>query len=164
MSYHISVTRQRHGSKADISLDEWLNYVRASSDLEFETLENTGTPSQGHESNHAARWRGTDAVALLEWSCGEIRSRNPSDEVIRYMIGLAPRFNARVRGDEGEFYRSLEDYYYEEGGRELSWEEHEQREREHAAKPLNRVKNFLGKFGLTLFILLVFYLLHRLVT
>ncbi|MBN8710192.1 MAG: hypothetical protein J0I10_12455 [Verrucomicrobia bacterium] len=80
------------------------------------------------------------------------------------MIDLAPRLGARVRGDEGEFYRSPDDYYFEEDGREVSRAEYEQRERERVANPLYRVKSFLGKFGLTVLILLLFFLLRKLAT
>jgi len=41
------------------------------------------------------------------------------------MIAIAPQFNARVRGDEGEFYRSAEEVYYEENGREVQSQEHD---------------------------------------
>ena len=39
------------------------------------------------------------------------------------MIAIASNFNARVRGDEGDFYRSIEDIYYEENGREIPLQE-----------------------------------------
>lgn len=44
------------------------------------------------------------------------------------MIAIASNFNARVRGDEGELYRSIEDIYYEENGREIPLQEYEQKQ------------------------------------
>jgi len=124
MGYHISITRERDGSESDIPLDDWLAYVRASSDFEFETPSGSDQASEFTRSIHAARWSGVEA-AWLGWSHGEIWTKNPPEELIRYMIAIAPQFNARVRGDEGEFYRSAEEVYYEENGREVQSQEHD---------------------------------------
>lgn len=126
MGYHVAITTEKHGSESNIPLDDWLSYVRASSDFEFETPTGSDQASEFTRSIHAARWSGADD-AWLGWSHGEIWTKNPPEALIRHMIAIAPKFNARVRGDEGEFYRTADEVYYEEEGREVPWQEHEQR-------------------------------------
>lgn len=72
--------------------------------------------------------RGGGEGNWLGWSHGEIWTKNPPEELIRHMIAIASNFNARVRGDEGELYRSIEDIYYEENGREIPLQEYEQKQ------------------------------------
>ena len=49
-----------------------------------------------------------DAVPLQEsglcWRAGRISSKNPSDLVVEAMCRLAKALDARVQGDDGEFY------------------------------------------------------------
>ena len=158
MGYHVSITRQRHGSKSDIPLDEWLAHVRATSDLQFETPTSTDKASEFTRSIHAARWSGADD-AWLGWSHGEIWTKNPPEELIRYMLTIAPKFAARVRGDEGEFYRSLEEVYYEKEGREISWQDQEHRRMADVAR--HKKKRFYANCARVLILLIVVYLLIR---
>jgi hypothetical protein len=150
MGYHVSITRERNGSESDIPLDDWLAHVRASPELEFETATGTDKASEFTRSIHAARWSGAED-AWLGWSHGEIWTKNPSEELIRYMIDIAPKFAARVRGDEGEFYRTIEDVYYEEEGEEVSKAREEQRRAEVAR---HKKKQFY-MYGVRLIILLI---------
>jgi len=136
MGYHVSITTERQGLPSDIPEDAWLAHVNASSELELEKPAGTDKASEFTRSIHAARWSGAED-AWLGWSSGEIWTKNPSEELIRYMISIAPKFHARVRGDEGEYYRTLEDVYYEENGTEIPWE---QREQQRAAEVARRKK------------------------
>ncbi len=149
MGYHVTITRERNGVESPIPLDDWLSHVRASPELHFETPTGDDPISRFTRSIHAAAWNSRDD-AWLGWSNGEIWTKNPPEELISYMIEVAPKFAARVRGDEGEYYRSsAEDYYYEEDGREVSRTEYEQRASRRAANPWKRLKNFFGSIWLS---------------
>lgn len=71
----------------------------------------------------------------MEWGEGHlawlVARRNLDEEPargrFRHMIAIALNFNARVRDDEGEFYRSFEDIYYEDNGREVRLQEYDQK-------------------------------------
>ena len=158
MGYHVLITRERHGSESDIALDDWIAYVRASADLEFETPTGTDKASEFMRSIHAAQWSGAEG-AWLGWSHGEIWTKNPPEELIHHMIAIAPEFHARVRGDEGEFYRSAEDVYYEEDGREVPWQEHEQKLMAEVAG--HRKKLFYGNCLRVAIMLIVLFLVIR---
>lgn len=40
----------------------------------------------------------------LDWSEGNIHSKNPDDRLIDKMVEVAKRLNAKVQGDDGEIY------------------------------------------------------------
>ncbi|MFD7639588.1 hypothetical protein ACFV4P_02950 [Kitasatospora sp. NPDC059795] len=44
------------------------------------------------------------AMAPLWWTAGRIVSKNPSDAVIATMCQVAKVLDARVQGDDGEYY------------------------------------------------------------
>ncbi|WP_224277024.1 hypothetical protein [Streptomyces sp. LS1784] len=44
------------------------------------------------------------AMAPMWWTAGRIVSKNPSDAVIATMCQVAKVLNARVQGDDGEYY------------------------------------------------------------
>lgn len=97
--------------------------------------------------------------AWLGWSHGEIWTKNPSDELIRYMITIAPKFNARVRGDEGEFYRTTEDVYFEKEGREVPWQEREQKRMAKVTR--HKRKRFYANCVRVIILLIVAYFFIR---
>jgi hypothetical protein len=163
MGYHVTITRERNGIESPIPLDDWLAHVRESSELRFDKPEGEDPVSRFTRSVHAAAWNCRDD-AWLGWSNGEIWTKNPPEELISYMIEIAPKFSARVRGDEGEYYRSLEDYYYEEDERQVPRAEYEQRLAKRAKNPWQHLKNFFGRFGLTILIVGFLFLLRMLFT
>ncbi|HEU0185991.1 MAG TPA: hypothetical protein VFS27_11795, partial [Blastocatellia bacterium] len=75
---------------ADISADEWLEYVESDPELSID------------ESNgkYFAIWK----VDWLDWRRGEIYTKNPRRKLVEKMIQIANRLNAKVQGDEGEVY------------------------------------------------------------
>lgn len=123
MSYHVAITRERHGEISAILLEDWLEHVRTSADLEFCDPVGDDAVSQFTRSIHAADWKGTEG-AWLGWSNGEIWTKNPSPALIEHMISLAPKFRARVRGDEGEFYHADGSCHAEKDGQNIPWAEH----------------------------------------
>lgn len=160
MGYHVTITRERNGVVSSIPLDDWLAHVRESSELRFEEPEGDDPTSRFTRSVRAATWNCRDD-AWLGWSNGEIWTKNPPEELICYMIKIAPKFGARVRGDEGEYYRSsVEDYYYEEEGCEISRAEYEQRAAKRARNPWQRIKRFFGMIWLSALIIGIILLLR----
>jgi hypothetical protein len=160
MGYHVHITRERNGVASDIPLEEWLRHVENSPELEFEKPEGDDVASKFTRSVHAARWSGASVEdAWLGWSSGEIWTKNPSEELIGYMIEIAPKFGARVRGDEGEYYRTLEDVYYEEDGHEVSMEAHNQKLA--AAAAFRRKKQWIWHCLRLLLLLMAAYFLTR---
>lgn len=121
MGYHVSITRERVGKESDITEQEWLDFVSSSEEWSLGNLAGDGPGVQLSRSMSCAAWS-KDEQSWLGWSDGEIWTKNPSNELLAAMIEIAPRFKARVRGDEGESYRSLADYYYEEDGNIISRE------------------------------------------
>ena len=129
MGYHVTITRERNGVESPISLEDWFDHIRSSPELKLDMPEGDDSNSKFIRSNHVASWSGRDD-AWIGWSNGEIWTKNPPEELISYMIEVAPKFAARVRGGDGEYYRSLEDYYYEEDDRQVSRADYEQRMRD----------------------------------
>lgn len=50
-------------------------------------------------------------VVVLQWDAGELWAKNPSTEALAGMIDLAGTLGGRVRGDEFETYRTIDDAY-----------------------------------------------------
>jgi hypothetical protein len=92
VGYDLHITRRDNWFDAgdDISADEWLKYVESDPDLSID------------ESNgkYFAIWK----EDWLDWSRGEIYTKDPRRNLIEKMIQIANRLNAKVQGDEGEIY------------------------------------------------------------
>lgn len=100
MGYDLHISRRENCSEegSDISAEEWLEYVHTSADLRLDAASGT----------HFARWMGTGESdgAWLDWSDGQIYSKNPTPPLIDRMVAIARHFGATVRGDDGETYDS----------------------------------------------------------
>ena len=59
----------------------------------------------------ASFFEGEEEVITLWLDEGELWAKNPSDEGLAAMIKLAAALNGRVRGDEFETYRGVDDVY-----------------------------------------------------
>ncbi|RBP37664.1 hypothetical protein DES53_11346 [Roseimicrobium gellanilyticum] len=160
MGYHVYITREKNGVDSDIPLEDWLQHVASTPELEFEKPQGDDLASQFTRSVHAAHWSGAaEEYAWLGWSHGEIWTKNPPEKLIGYMIEIAPKFGARVRGDEGEYYRTLDDVYYEEDGRVVSQEEQNQRQAASAA--FHKKKRLMWNILRLLLLLMAAYFLTR---
>lgn len=98
MGYDLHITRRKDWA-ADgdaITAEEWRAYVRGDKEL---TLTGTNGPS------HAV-WRGPAAnpEQWLDWSSGQIFTKNPEPPLIDKMIAIAAALEATVQGDDGEIY------------------------------------------------------------
>jgi hypothetical protein len=108
MGYDVHITRKAqwfepHGP--EISADEWASYVDTHGECHWE-------PPAGREHEI------DDAVLIVDsldlevgrvwWNGGEIRTKNPSPELMAYMIEVADTLDARLMGDESETYRNAD--------------------------------------------------------
>jgi hypothetical protein len=83
MGYDLHITRKAHWSDEDgsvITADEW----RVLIDGDAQLRENDGA---------------------LYYDAGEITAKNPDEPLIRKMVEIAQKLDARVQGDDGEIYR-----------------------------------------------------------
>lgn len=98
MGYDLHITRRSDWADTgnDISAEEWLNYIRGDPEL---------TLASRNGAYHAV-WDGPpeDAEPWLDWSQGQIYSKNPDAPLINKMISIAEKLKATVQGDDGEIY------------------------------------------------------------
>jgi len=117
MGYDIHITRQENWYDDDtsktISLTEWKKYLESDLEMRLDNfaeailqngdkirLENEGlavwTKYSGDkiDSNHA--W--------FDFRSGNITVKNPDEEIMRKMLSIAEKLNAKMQGDEGEIY------------------------------------------------------------
>ena len=108
MGYELHITRAEHWSEnegKEISAEEWLAAVRGDREL-------TLVPEHGP---HFARWSGASRHRdpWLDWSAGNVYTKNPDSALLRKMMHLAEQLGGRVQGDDGELYAGdepLDDY------------------------------------------------------
>lgn len=96
----------------DISIDEWLSYIRTDNELEltngFEMK--LGSESQFQNRPGYCEWnahpteRDHNARPWFDYWEGSIGTKNPDIPTIRKMIQMSTALNAKVQGDDGEFY------------------------------------------------------------
>ena len=113
MGYELHIIRQndwyRYDEVSNITIEEWINYVSSDSELELKNgymdmIHNTWIKSLGYcewttyfdENNNTNPW--------FLFSSGRISTKYPDDNTIIKMIRIAEVLNARVQGDDGEFY------------------------------------------------------------
>jgi hypothetical protein len=115
MGYELHIIRREHWETletSNISLDEWLNYVKSDKELE---LTNGYSIKIGSEIVFRNRpgfceWK-TDQSKKefiprpwLSYHKGSIDTKNPDPPTIRKMMQIAAAIGAKVQGDDGEFY------------------------------------------------------------
>jgi hypothetical protein len=96
MGYDLHITRRRHWPDEgdDITAQEWLAYVKQDSELRLQ-------PENGPSF---AEWRGASGTAWLDWSDGQIYSKNPEAALIEKLVSIGRQLGAKVQGDDGEVY------------------------------------------------------------
>jgi len=99
MGYDLHITRRKDwsGTGNDIAAEEWLAYVKKDPELLL-SRENGA---------HFALWNGKSEVPdpWLDWSEGNIYTKNPDQALIDKMVAIARELRAEVQGDDGEIYR-----------------------------------------------------------
>jgi len=116
MGYQLHITRAQdwHKSSLDpISLNEWVAFVSSDSEMRFDQCATATTPvgnTLQYQSEGLAVWDSYSGngkngnFAWFDFQNGEVVVKNPDEEIIAKMCRVAQTLNARVQGDDGEFY------------------------------------------------------------
>lgn len=115
MGYDLHITRRDDWADRevpDISLDEWLSYVKTDTELELTNAYEIkiGSESQFQNRPGYCEWnahpteKAPNARPWFAYWKGSIDTKNPDVATIRKMIQMASALNAKVQGDDGEFY------------------------------------------------------------
>ena len=116
MGYDLHITRKKnwdgfedeHGP--DISFDEWMAVVNADPELRIEGYENRRLADKSIVKQPLAvctahsRYTERDPGPALGYRHGNVDAKNPDREFRRKMWRLAQLLEAKVQGDDGEFY------------------------------------------------------------
>lgn len=105
MSYQVYITRAEFWAEnqgREIAADEWLELVRTDPQLE---LEHANGPCFALLTGS-----GEGADPWLDWSEGNVYCGYPSRTLQKKILQIADQLRARVQGDDGEFYASIEDF------------------------------------------------------
>lgn len=105
MSYHVAIVRTKNGARAPVSRAEVDALLASRPDLGSRPTEGGGLEILGGDT-------------LLWFQHGEIWTRNPDDATLRLLLELAAPLGARVRGDELETYRTVDETYVHPDDRE----------------------------------------------
>ncbi|MGA9399213.1 MAG: hypothetical protein WBV22_13265 [Anaerolineaceae bacterium] len=99
MGYDLHIIRRAHWSDTgdDISAEEWLALVAADPELHLEVSNGPYFASWHRPSLDGNHW--------LEWSNGQISTKNPANVLIDKMVDISQKLGARVQGDDGEIYQ-----------------------------------------------------------
>jgi len=101
MGYDVHITRARRwpDSKSHpIRLDEWLKFVEQDPELRL---------AGNDHGSYFAFWKmqaGADWGPWLDWTNGEIHTKNPDEALIEKMVEIAKLLGATVQGDDEEVY------------------------------------------------------------
>lgn len=116
MGYELHIVRKHDWDNSEeesnITLAEWLDYVQTDGELEPADGywvkvpgENTTQPKPGFmEWNAHSEEQRPGYRPWFDYGDGSISTKYPDAETIRKMIAMAEALNARVQGDDGEFY------------------------------------------------------------
>ena len=111
MGYDLHITRKSEwGDEGqDISLSEWKVVVGEDPSLRITGEVNAITCSGEHisyKSENLALWSGhPSGVAIpFDFRGGQIVVKSPDGPILKKMLSLAERLQAKVQGDEGEVY------------------------------------------------------------
>lgn len=115
MGYDLHITRKEEWFEeegAQITLDEWKNFVNSSPDMRLDGYAEAETPNGilRVENEGLAVWTGfsgqdkDQSMVWFDYSDGNIKVHNPDEEIIKKMYLIAVALNARVQGEECEVY------------------------------------------------------------
>jgi hypothetical protein len=107
MGYDIHITQPKSWSEnraKQISPQDWLAWIENDHEL-------TLSPESGP---YFARWSGRSAHPdpWLDWSRGNIYTKNPDEALIDKMVAIARALRVEVQGDDGEIYRGGHETLY----------------------------------------------------
>ena len=115
MGYEVHITRKAAWFEDDgpiISLNEWLEYVSADSEMRADGYAEAQTPDGvlRFDNPGIAVWTaypGHGIGGKLAWFChfgDRVTVKNPDAAILRKMYQIAASLSAKVQGDEGEVY------------------------------------------------------------
>lgn len=104
MGYHVTILRTKSGAPVRIERDEFETVLATRPDLE-------ARPTAEGELEIVVRALGDESPLLVWDHDGEIWTKNPDDPTMQLLLELAKPLGARVRGDEGETYRTPDESY-----------------------------------------------------
>lgn len=117
MGYELHITRQENWFDEEdsnqISFDEWIKILDEDKEMRLDNLAeatNANGESISVGSEGLCVWtkysgNGMNGnYAWFDYHRGNIDCKNPDNEIIRKMLDIAERLNAKVQGDEGEIY------------------------------------------------------------
>jgi hypothetical protein len=127
MGYELHIARKSDwdtDEDSNISLDEWLSYVHKDEELKLTNGFQMNIPNvdtSWKERPGFCEWTAHPKAndGILPWFDywrGSISTKYPDDFTIRKMLEIAQSLNARVQGDDDEFYDQR--YFLERGGHE----------------------------------------------
>ena len=100
MGYDLHIIRRKHwfDEGNNITSEEWLDIIKNDSELQLKT----------EYGPFFAVWNGKSTLQdpWLNWSHGQIQTKNPDDALIDKMVSIANKLHAVVQGDDGELYQS----------------------------------------------------------
>jgi hypothetical protein len=93
-------------------LKDWLAYVEADSEMRLDNFAEAQTPDGilRYENIGLAVWTAYShhgeggSMAWFDFRRGNIVVKNPDEEILAKMCRIAEALQARVQGDEGEYY------------------------------------------------------------
>jgi hypothetical protein len=116
VGYDVHITRAEdwlQSKDAPITLAEWKDYTQSDPEMRLDNYAEASTQTGEmirYESEGLAVWTaysGHEIDGNMAWFdlCeGRIVVENPDEEIIRKMCAIAQKLDARVQGDELEFY------------------------------------------------------------
>lgn len=117
MGYDVHITRAEDWSDSQdhpISAEEWDAYAASDPTLRRDGAYHADSP-------HFFDWRVGGTETWLDWFEGAVYTKNPPQDVRAAMFVVATSLDARVQGDEGEWYGAdgnvVADENYDETGR-----------------------------------------------
>jgi hypothetical protein len=119
MGYDLHITRKDFWADEDgpeITSTEWLQTINNDPSLCL----------AGYNGELFTLWSGPSEYEepWLDWSEGQIYSKNPDEAIILKMLELADILDARVQGDDGEIYTSPTEFHQPEPTKPVKTEKH----------------------------------------
>ncbi len=115
MGYDVHITRKEewfNEEGEEISLEEWRKYIKSSPGMRLDGFAEAETPNGilRVESEGLSVWIGSSVhkegenMVWLDYFEGNIKVKNPDEEVLKKMFKIAKALSAKVQGDECEIY------------------------------------------------------------
>jgi hypothetical protein len=122
MGYELHIIRQNdyydENERSNITLNEWLKYVESDKELNLTNGFNLGLDFGWQESPGFCEWidypkADTDTIPWFIYTEGIVSTKYPDKHTIGKMVKIAGVLNAKVIGDDGEYW---DETYFTNGG------------------------------------------------